>query len=150
MSKQSKDREKVSKSVSSEFNCSKQGPVMKFVCRVVYVRQRLAAVDVIRLLSSPCASHWSSTRSFLQAGWRARQSRPLRTAPRRLENSRGRQTVSRAPGVEMLKHKPSPLHSVLGAEPGVPAQVRTRGTRCAQRRRERLSSLHRVFSAGSE
>lgn len=56
--------------------------------------------------------------------------------------------MSRAPGVKMLKHKPSRLYSVLGAEPGVPAQVRTRGARYAQR--ERLSSLHQVFSAGPE
>lgn len=87
--------------------------------------------------------------AFVPAG--GVESAPVKT----IENStaasgkvRGRQTMSRAPGVEMLKHKPSRLYSVLGAEPGLSAQVRTRGARCAQR--ERLSSLHQVFSAGPE
>lgn len=80
-------RRKRCKSVSSGSNYSKQGPLLKFVCRVVNVTERIAAADVICPLSSPCASHWSSTLSFRQAGWRARKARSLTTAPWWLENS---------------------------------------------------------------
>lgn len=67
-------RRKWCNSVSSESNYSKQGPLLKFVCRVVNVTERIAAADVICLLSSPCASYWSARfRSGRRGGERTSQ-----------------------------------------------------------------------------